>query len=225
MRSAGRTTRLYRNGVLHTAYHPDRILGGSVWDLLFLPAFLRADRDIKRVLVLGVGGGALLHMYRRVFAPRKLVGVDIDSVHLHIAKQFFDLNDKNQDLILDDGVAWARRYQGEPFDIVIEDMFTERDQQPVRLMHAQVEWLNTLRNLTRPGGLLIINHGDLREAKFTKKYLLESGCAISFSLPHLHNRVLAYGQQALDMSCYRKQLKHYPQLDPAYVERISTRAC
>ena len=37
VRSAGRTRRLYTNGVFHSQYNPVRPVTGSVWDLLLLP--------------------------------------------------------------------------------------------------------------------------------------------------------------------------------------------
>ena len=55
VRSAGQSIRLYKNGVFHSQWNPNRPLAGGVWDLLFIPA-LFADRQISRVLVLGVGG-------------------------------------------------------------------------------------------------------------------------------------------------------------------------
>ena len=39
-RRAGRTLRLYANGVQHSEFHPKRLVTGSVWDLLWLPALL-----------------------------------------------------------------------------------------------------------------------------------------------------------------------------------------
>jgi spermidine synthase len=60
VRNAGRTRRLYTNGVFHSQYNPARPVTGSVWDLLLLPAFFYAPGELRRVLVLGVGGGAVI---------------------------------------------------------------------------------------------------------------------------------------------------------------------
>ena len=56
VRRAGRTLRLYANGVQHSEFHPKRLLTGSVWDLLWLPALLHEPSRFRRVLVLGLGG-------------------------------------------------------------------------------------------------------------------------------------------------------------------------
>ena len=57
VRTAGNTVRLYTNGVLHTQYNPTRLLTGSVWDLLLLGALFVPRERMRRVLLLGVGGG------------------------------------------------------------------------------------------------------------------------------------------------------------------------
>ena len=58
VRRAGQTLRLYANGVQHSEFHPKRLLTGSVWDLLWLPALLHEPARFRRVLVLGLGGGS-----------------------------------------------------------------------------------------------------------------------------------------------------------------------
>jgi len=68
VRQAGRTRRLYTDNIFHTQYRPDRVLGGGYWDLLALPGLMAPEGSIKRVLLLGVGGGAdvngLAHGFR-----------------------------------------------------------------------------------------------------------------------------------------------------------------
>ncbi len=66
VRSAGSPLRLYTDGVFHSQYNPEQLLTGHVWDLLMLPAFFYPKNTIKRVLVLGVGGGAVVAYVTRV---------------------------------------------------------------------------------------------------------------------------------------------------------------
>ena len=85
VRSAGASIRLYRNGVHHSQWNPDRPLCGSVWDLLALPALHRPVGEVERVLVLGFGAGAVARQLRELVAPTTVVGVEMDPVHLTIA--------------------------------------------------------------------------------------------------------------------------------------------
>ena len=51
VRRAGRSVRLYSNGVFHSQYNPANPISGTVWDLLLLPAFFRPTGTIRRALV------------------------------------------------------------------------------------------------------------------------------------------------------------------------------
>ena len=44
IRTAGKTRRLYTNGVCHSEFNADKIFTGSVWDLLILPAWFYGDQ-------------------------------------------------------------------------------------------------------------------------------------------------------------------------------------
>ena len=57
VRTAGASVRLYRNGVNHSQWNPNRPLTGSIWDLITLPTLYRPTRTIDDVLILGFGRG------------------------------------------------------------------------------------------------------------------------------------------------------------------------
>ena len=63
VRTAGHSVRLYKNDVFHSQWNETRPLSGGVWDLLFLPSLFVPSGSVKRVLVLGVGGGAVIRQY------------------------------------------------------------------------------------------------------------------------------------------------------------------
>ena len=86
VRSAGNTRRLYTNGVFHSQYNSTQPVTGSVWDLLLLPAFFLPASSLKRVLVLGVGGGAVIRQLNHFLQPEQIVGVELNPVHLEVAR-------------------------------------------------------------------------------------------------------------------------------------------
>ena len=69
VRSAGKSRRLYKNGVCHSQYNPGSIMTGSIWDLLLLPACYQTGVNYKKILVLGVGGGAVIRSGRNSSGP------------------------------------------------------------------------------------------------------------------------------------------------------------
>jgi spermidine synthase len=207
VRSAGRARRLYTDGVLHSAFHPDKSLTGSIWDLLLLPALFHPLGHFQRVLVLGAGAGSILHLLNRYLQPKSIVAIDCDEVHLMVAKRFFNVSYKNVELIQADAIAWVQNYTGDPFDLIIEDLFIEDNGVPVRLMHDDVSWLDCLLRLLTEKGLLIINHGDISEARFTRAHLPRKKKIRQFSMPLLQNRVTAFPASERQRTCFESNVK------------------
>ena len=106
VRSAGATLRLYRNGVHHSQYNPNRPLGGSIWDLLVLPALHRPAHSIREALVLGFGAGAIGRLLKDLVGVERIVGVELDEIHLSIADGFFECSE-GCELVAADAVEWC----------------------------------------------------------------------------------------------------------------------
>ena len=95
VRSAGGSVRLYKNKVFHSQWNESRPLSGGVWDLLFIPSLFLPEGSIKRVLLLGVGGGAVIRQYLTFFQIDQLVGVELDPMHIKIAREHFGVRQRN----------------------------------------------------------------------------------------------------------------------------------
>lgn len=164
IRTAGQSVRLYTNGVLHTQYHPGRRVTGGVWDLLALPAV--ALPQVKRVLLLGVGGGAAIHVLRDWFLGVQVTGVELNPMHLKLAKRFFGLKGSDITLVQSDARVFVEQYRGEPFDLVIEDLFGGNGE-PDRSFAADRQWCNALGRLVSDNGALVINTLERKQLRET----------------------------------------------------------
>lgn len=226
VRTAGRSIRLYKNQVFHSQWNESRPLSSGVWDLLFLPALFAPEGSVKRVLVLGVGGGAVIRQYLELLAVSSVVGVELDPIHLQIARDHFGLNcstvnrssmnhsTMNQaavELIQADAIEWLAHYQGPKFDVVIEDLFTEQDGEPVRVVPASNRWFRQLAAVLNPGGTLIVNFEDPAQLRATT---LKCGNSIpgrtdsryAFTLPTYGNCVAAFLSVSASPAELRKKL-------------------
>jgi spermidine synthase len=155
IRTAGRSVRLYTNNVLHTQYHPEKRVTGGVWDLLAMPAL--ALGKVRRVLLLGVGGGAAAHLLRDWCPGVHITGVELNPVHLSLARRYFDLKGRQLSLIQGDARQYVRQYRGDKFDLVIEDLFGGNDGAPDRTFEANSTWCAALGRLVSRDGALVIN--------------------------------------------------------------------
>ena len=157
VRSAGASLRLYRNGVNHSQWNPDRPLSGSVWDLITLPALHRPRASLSNALMLGFGAGTVARQLCDLAGVGRLVGVELDPIHLSIARGFFDCGD-DCELVAADAVAWVREESWRArYDLVIDDLYGEEEGVPQRFAPMDREWFAQVVSLLRPGGILVVN--------------------------------------------------------------------
>lgn len=219
VRTAGKTRRLYADGVCHTQFHPDRIVTGSVWDLLLLPAFFLSPNRPKNVLMLGLGGGALVHLYQHFVKPDNITAVELDPIHIYVAKRFFKLKQRSVDIVQGDAHAWLHKYRGPSFDIIIDDLFSHQDGIPQRAVEANQSWFEVLMRNLNDQGLLVMNFADRQEfnASAYKCFPDISNrfrSVIQFSNRLLENRIVTFSKGNLENSYFRANLKEIPELDP-----------
>ena len=112
VRTAGNSVRLYSNGVFHSHYNPNHALTNSIWDLLMLPALFQPEGSVKRILLMGVGGGSVIKLFHKYLSPEHITGVEINPIHVSVAKRYFKLTKHEANLICDDAISWICNYQG-----------------------------------------------------------------------------------------------------------------
>lgn len=223
VRSAGRTRRLYTDGVCHSEFNPSRLTTGSIWDLLLLSAFLHPPGTVRRALVLGVGGGTLLLQLRALAGVPEITGVDLSAVHLSIARRFFGLDAQEFRLVEDDAVAWVRRCR-ERFDLIVDDLFTGTKGEPVRAFPAGREWMELVASRLADGGTLAINfasYAEVRACGWYRGATLRRALpwAFRFTTPRLDNAVGVFTQRPSDPDTLRAHLLAEPRLRRALRER------
>ncbi len=219
VRAAGRTRRFYTNGVFHSQYNPAIPMTGHVWDLLMVPAFFHAMGSVRRVLVLGVGGGAVIGLLRRFVVPDAIVGVELNPLHLFVARRFFGVGQQAARLVQADAVKWIRDYQGPPFDMIVDDLFGEQNGEPVRAVKMNVGWFESLlRHLSRQG-MIVANFTSalaLRRCGYFSSRRLAGRFAGAFQLttPADENAVGVFLRLPSSPRALRANLRATPGLNP-----------
>ena len=160
VRSAGSSMRLYTDGVFHSQFNPRHPAGGHVWDLLMLPAFFLEPEQVRRILVLGAGGGAVMRQLKYFTRAEIIIGVDNNRWHHSLARKYFGIRGRPFHLIRDDAVNWVSEYSGDSFDLVIDDLYGEQDGEPSRAVEADTDWFFSLYRLLSQNGVLSINFLD-----------------------------------------------------------------
>lgn len=198
---------LYADGVLHTAYDEEAGISGRVWDLLALgPIALGSGR----ILVLGVGGGAAIRQMLRFGRVTAVEGVDLDPVHLELARRHFGLDDPRVALHHADALAFVRRCSA-TFDCIVEDAFAEIDGEPRRAIPLDREWAEALLARLAPEGLLVVNHAsraEVRAGVFGDPAFLEGrGTPLFLETPSAGNVVAILGRTPVDPHSLRARAR------------------
>ena len=175
VRQSGASIRLYSNKVFHTQWNPNKPIAGGVWDCLSLPVIYRPIESTKRILLLGVGGGAVIRQLQLLTQFSELLAVEIDSQHIDIATRWFGVDDSRVSLIHADAIAWLASYNGAPFDLIIDDLFGHEEGEPIRACELSPTWTDLLRSHLVQDGLLVVNCVNSKELKQGLLSLADSG--------------------------------------------------
>ena len=111
-------------------------------------------QDVKHVLILGLGGGAM-SAYMGRFLPDAIVDtVELDSGVIDTAKKYFGVRETSAvHFIASDGRVFLNRHR-EPYDIIVVDAFNGGSI-PFHLMTK--EFYGLLRERLAPGGVAAFN--------------------------------------------------------------------
>jgi spermidine synthase len=146
-------TSLVVNGVEQSGQYVDTLFGRA-----FKSLEDEQHKSVRRILVIGVGGGIALRRLRAIYPGARIVGVDIDPVIVDAAKKYFMLgNIGNCSFVISD----ARKYIGKRtanhtlFDLVVVDIFIGND---VPEFVAGKRFLEDVKKCMRPGGKFILNY-------------------------------------------------------------------
>ncbi len=224
VRKAGNTRRLYTNGVCHSEYNPDKLVSGSVWDLLVLPALFYSPGKIKRVLMLGVGGGAAILQLHHLLEPDSITGVELNPVHLDIARRFFNVDAAAVELHEADAHDWLQHYQGEAFDMIVDDLFIDEGQEPVRALQANTGWFSLLLEHLSADGVVVVNfgsHEEFRQSGYFQNRKIRKRFSNAFRLttPLLENVVGAFIRMDADSKILRNNINTHAVLGRALQSR------
>ena len=115
----------------------------------------------KQVLIVGLGGGAMVHFYEHYDPDAKVDVVEIDEKVVQLAEKYFDVRTrKNTNIIREDAFTYFKSNTTR-YDVICMDAFlkpsekTDATGQPLRL--KTIEFYKGLREQLTPDGIVVIN--------------------------------------------------------------------
>lgn len=122
--------------------------------------------EITNILILGMAGGTLCHLISHAFPDVFIESIEIDPEMVDIAKKYFDVDSiPNHKIITDDALAVVAQPERvglnkDSFDAIFVDIFCGRDYPD---LGSTGTFISGIKNLLRPGGIVIFNRLYLPE--------------------------------------------------------------
>jgi spermidine synthase len=125
----------------------------------YWPAML-PDRAPREALLLGLGGGTLVHLLMGTYGALPIVGVDDDPAVVALGRMHFGLDLPNLEIAVADAFVYTAGCSRR-FDLICVDLYRDGEI-PARVCSSP--FLVALRRLLRPGGLATFNLARDRRA-------------------------------------------------------------
>jgi spermidine synthase len=208
----GETLELRVDGSFASLYRAETPLTGSVWDALATPLLALPPARLRRVLILGLGGGSAARLARALAPRARIVGVEIDPQVVALARRWFGLGELALEVVQADAERYLARAR-ERFDAVLEDVFVG----PGRAVRKP-DWMlehGLARAAARlaHGGVLASNALDEAPAVArTLAALFPS--VLRIDVAEFDNRILVGGPAGLSARALRAAVAASPILSP-----------
>ncbi len=126
----------------------------KLWKEAFHAFGIKSSSDASSILVLGVAGGTVIHLLRKLYPNASITGVDIDKTMIDIGKTYFGLNTLNISFFVDDAQAFIKKDR-KKHDLIIVDLFSGRHIPDFVLSDG---FLNQLKKLLKSNAQAMINY-------------------------------------------------------------------
>ncbi len=144
---------------IHSVYDPNNILTGGPWDYFAVaPYFNRppfTPAQVHNICVIGLGAGTIPRELTAAYGPIPIDGVELDGEIVNLGRQYFNMNEPNLHVIVQDGRYYLQTTQ-KKYDEIAIDAY----QQPyVPFQLATQEFFHSVRAHLTPTGVTVINAG------------------------------------------------------------------
>jgi spermidine synthase len=110
------------DGTFASFYRPGSSVTGSVWDAIAAPLLALPPERRRSVLIMGLGGGSAARIVRALAPDARIVGVELDPAVVRAARDHFDLDDLDVEVVVADALVFLRGDERR-YDAVLEDVF------------------------------------------------------------------------------------------------------
>jgi spermidine synthase len=144
---------------MHSVYHPDQLNYYGPWSqVLVAPFFNPAPHDldsVDRIAIVGLAAGTTARQAAVVYDDVVIDGYEIDPKIVAVGREYFDMNQENLNVFVEDG-RWGLVHSDVSYDIISIDAYRP----PYIPWHmTTVEFFSEVHNRLTLDGVMVINIG------------------------------------------------------------------
>jgi predicted membrane-bound spermidine synthase len=112
---------------IHSIYDPTNLLTGGPWDYFMVgPLFAPQDgaAEIENALLIGLAAGTASKQITVGYGPVPIDGVELDAEIVEVGREYFDMNEPNLNVIIQDG-RYVLRTTEKQYDLIAVDAFQQ----------------------------------------------------------------------------------------------------
>jgi spermidine synthase len=154
-----RVLRLNEGQGMHSVYHPTILNYYGPWEMVLVAPYFNpapyAPSRVQRMAIVGLAAGTTARQATAVYGPIAIDGYEIDEKVVDIGRRFFDMNEPNLNVIIQDG-RWGLEHSPNQYQIISVDAYRP----PYIPWHLTTrEFFQTVRDHLSPDGVMVINVG------------------------------------------------------------------
>ncbi len=145
---------------IHSVWNPAQIYYGGTWDQFMVAPFFNAPpyapQNVKSLCIVGLAAGTIAQQYTAAFGTGiQIDGIEIDPAIVDVGRKYFDMNESNLNVIVEDG-RLALHQSTKRYDVVGIDAYRV-PYVPWNL--TTVEFFHDVRAHLTDTGVAVINVG------------------------------------------------------------------
>lgn len=151
--------RLNEGQGVHSIYKSDQLFFNGPWEQVIAAPFFNPapikPADITDIAIIGLAAGTTARDAAAVFPNAVIDGIEIDPKIVEAGRKYFDMNEPNLNVIVQDG-RWAIKNSAKKYDIISVDAYRP----PYIPWHMTTqEFFQTLKDHLKEDGVVVINIG------------------------------------------------------------------
>jgi spermidine synthase len=144
---------------MHSVYHPTQLNYYGPWSQVLVGPYFNPYphplNSVKRMAILGLAAGTTARQANAVYDDIFIDGFEIDPKIVAVGRKFFDMNEPNLDVIVNDG-RWGLAHSPYDYDIISVDAYRP----PYIPWHmTTVEFFRIVFDHLTVDGVMVINIG------------------------------------------------------------------